>query len=212
MRNPIPFLEYFLRPFPGFTLAQPILEALALRQWERNQVPPPPRSVKAALIRHFVTPRRRTFVETGTFYGDLLAMLSGDFDELHSIELSPRLARRARRRFAKQPHIFIHQGDSGAHLGPVLAQLRRPAVLWLDGHYSGLLTARGTTDSPLALELDAILRYGTAEDMILIDDARLLGVHPAYPAVDELMTKVRAIRSGWDAHVEADVVQIGPGA
>lgn len=205
MKNLLPFVEYWLRPAPGFGLVQPALEALAERRWRRDGLPPPPRSVKATLIRRYAGAARGALVETGTYYGDMLAALRGDFQALHSIELSPRLARRARRRFAGDDAVTIHEGDSGVLLPAVLRGLGRPAVLWLDGHYSGPLTARGAVDTPLLAELEAALALGTADDVILIDDARLLGT-PPYPSSAEVERLVAARRPEWSVHLESDVL------
>jgi hypothetical protein len=210
MPNILPYLEYWLRPVPGFTAVQPALERLATRRWERTRSPPPPRSVKAELVRRFAGGPRRAFIETGTFYGDLLELLRRDFDRLESIELSPSLARRARRRFAADPRIRVHEGDSAALLEQVIRDLARPAVIWLDGHYSGPLTARGTTDTPLVQEVEAALRAGTPDDVVLVDDARLLGTNPAYPRLEELVRLFEA-RPGWTVAVESDIVRAGRG-
>lgn len=202
-------MEYYLRPVPGFRWIQPALEAVALRNWRRTQLPPPPRSVKVELIRRQVSPSRRALVETGLYYGDTLAMLYGDFEELHSIELSPRLVARGRRRFARQSRVRIHEGDSGEVLSSVLRDLGRPAVLWLDGHYSGPLTAHGSTATPLAREIDAALRWGTRDDVLLVDDARLLGVDSAYPSVQEIEAKIKTGRADWRVSFESDVLRVG---
>ena len=205
----LPHLEFQLRPVPGYALLQPLLEALALRQWRRHHRPPAPRSVKVAVIRRFADRRMRSvFVETGTFYGDMLAALAGDFDRLYSIELHRGLGRRAARRFASDPRISIITGDSAAMLEPLLRSLARPSVLWLDGHYSGLLTARGESDTPILRELDAVFRGGTPQDVVLIDDARLFGTDAAYPTVAELERRVHAARPDWIVRVEDDIVQM----
>jgi len=209
MPNIVPFLEYYLRPVPGFALAQPLLEAIAVRRWKRTSEPPPPRSIKASLIRRFAGPERRVLVETGTFYGDMLALLQDDFDQLHSIELSPRLARRARRRFAGDVKIHLHEGDSGLLLEAVLREVRQPAVLWLDGHFSGPLTARGASDTPLLREIEAALRVGTPRDVILVDDARLLGTDAAYPTLEDLQRRIALARPDWKLGVEADALCAG---
>lgn len=204
----LPYLEYYLRPVPGFGLLRPFLDALALREWRRHRRPPAPRTVKEALIRGFAGPNRRVLVETGTFYGDMLAALSADFDRLYSIELSPRLARAAVRRFAREPRVTIVQGDSGVRLGPLLRSLGAPAVIWLDGHYSGVLTARGESDTPLARELHEALEEGTSDDVILVDDARLIGTDPSYPTLAQIRSLVEARRPGWAVHLEDDVLRI----
>ncbi len=154
------YVEYHLRPLPGFSRIQPWLDAATLRAWERTHQPPPPRSVKAAAIRRHAGAARRVFVESGTFFGDMVAAVRPDFDRLFSIELSPRLARRAQRRFAADRAVTILPGDSAALLGPLLRSVGAPAVLWLDGHYSGWLTARGETDTPVRREIEAVLDWG----------------------------------------------------
>jgi hypothetical protein len=201
-------VEYHLRPLPGFTRIQPWLEAAAARSWRRTHQPPPPRSVKAALIRRHAGLGRRVFVESGTFFGDMVAALRLDFERLFSIELSPRLARRAERRFGADESVTILHGDSAVLLGPLLRSLAAPAVLWLDGHYSGWLTARGATDTPVRREIQAALDSGTPQDVILIDDARLFGSDPAYPSVEDLRSLVRAQRPGWALRIEDDVVRV----
>jgi hypothetical protein len=150
-------------------------------------------------------------VESGTFFGDMLAAVRPDFDRVYSIELSPRLARRARQRFAADGAVTILLGDSGSLLGPLLRSLGTPAAVWLDGHYSGWLTARGETDTPVWREIEAALDSGAPDDVLLIDDARLLGVHPAYPLVEEIAELVRSRRPGWRLRLEDDILRASAG-
>jgi hypothetical protein len=141
----------------------------------------------------------------------MIAAVRSDFARLYSIELHPRLAHKARRRFARDPRVTIVEGDSATHLEPVLREAAQPAVLWLDGHYSGVLTARGEGgDTPVLRELDVAFRAGTPRDVILIDDARLFGKDPAYPEVAEVERRVAAARPHCSVRVEDDIVQIRP--
>lgn len=207
----LPHLEFYLRPLPGYAMVQPLIEAAALRQWNRTHRPPAPRSVKSAVVRRFAgRANRTTFVETGTFFGDMVAAVRDDFDRLYSIELHRGLGARAIRRFADDPRVSIVIGDSGAELEPLLRALAAPAVLWLDGHYSGALTARGDSDTPVLRELDGAFRGGTAHDVVLIDDARLFGLDPAYPTVIEVERRMRLTRPDWVLRVEDDIVQLFP--
>jgi hypothetical protein len=209
MRPLLPYIEYTFRPVPGYAaIAQPVVEALSVRAWQKHGKPPPPRSVKASAIRRYA-PGREVFIETGTFYGDTLAALQNDFARLYSIELHRRLARRAMRRFRRNPRVTIIHGDSATHLETVLSDVAAPAVLFLDGHYSGMLTARGEEgDTPVLRELDAALRAGTPEDAILIDDARLFGNDPAYPSISEVEVRAKAVRPDCSVHVDDDMIQI----
>lgn len=208
----LPHLEFHLRPLPGYSIVQPVLEALALRAWRKHRRGPAPRTVKAEVIRRFADREKRSvLVETGTFFGDMLAALRGDFAKLYSVELHPGLGKRATQRFAGDPAIQIVIGDSATQLEPLLRKIAQPAVLWLDGHYSGHLTARGDGDTPILREIDAVLRAGTADDVVLIDDARLFGTDPAYPTIAEVEKRVRAARPACSVRVEDDIVQITPG-
>ena len=201
-------LEIFLGRFPGFSLVQPALERVALRQWHRTHRAPAPRAVKAAVIRSFAMGRRTVFVETGTFRGDMIAAVRPYFDQLFSIELHAELGAQAARRFSADRAVMILIGDSGEHLKSLVQSIDRPAVYWLDGHYSGFRTARGDTDTPISQELDAVLGHGTPDDVVLIDDARLFGTDPAYPAIAEVIALVRAHRPDWVFEVKDDIVRM----
>ena len=205
----LPHLEFTLRRFPGYGLIRPLIEAAALRRWQRLRQPPAPRPVKAAIIRQFADHRaRRTFVETGTFFGDMLAEVRPDFDHLFSIELHPMLGIRAQRRFAADANVTVIIGDSATELGPLLRTIHAPAVLWLDGHYSGFQTARGAVDTPILIELEAVFREGTIDDVVLIDDARLFGVDPAYPALADLEERMKRTRPDWNIRIVDDIIQM----
>ena len=54
--------------------------------------------------------------------------------------------------------------------------VREPAVFWLDGHYSGEGTASGEKETPLALELTALAAHPVKDHIVLMDDARMLGM------------------------------------
>jgi hypothetical protein len=136
----------------------------------------------------------RILVETGTFYGDMVEALKGDFEGIYSIELSRDLYEKARRRFAKEKHITLLQGDSGEVLERLVKVLEKPALFWLDGHYSAGETARGVKDTPILEELEHILGSCEKRHVIVVDDARCFGTDPAYPSVEELRSFVMSQR------------------
>jgi hypothetical protein len=63
-------------------------------------------------------------------------------------------------------------GDSASVLEVVLSLVDKPALFFLDAHYSGPGTARSDKDTPVVRELE-ILRAAPADSVIVIDDARL---------------------------------------
>jgi len=121
----------------------------------------------------------RVFVETGTFRGDCAAREAAWFRHVFTIELDPELAEAARKRFADEPNVEVIEGDSGEVLPFLIArpELQEPALFYLDGHWSGGITARGRLDEdgcPLLREMEA-LGHRSFADIIVIDDARLFG-------------------------------------
>lgn len=106
------------------------------------------------------------FVETGTHLGDGLqiALDTGGFEELHSIEKLNNLYQHNRQRYANQPQVKLYLGDSRTELWNIIKDINRPITFWLDAHF---------TDSPIREELAAIAKHNIKTHKILIDDVRL---------------------------------------
>ncbi len=117
----------------------------------------------------------KTLVETGTYLGDMVEAQRLRFDRLISIELSQDLYKAARSRFAHAKNVTILRGDSGELMPSIVAGLEGPALFWLDGHYSAGITARGSLETPVQRELEAVLGSKTGYHVILVDDARCFG-------------------------------------
>lgn len=111
-------------------------------------------------------------VETGTYYGEMVAAVRRQFDLIYSIELDPKLAEYSRQRFKNYPQVKILEGDSGVLVPQVVAQLDRPALFWLDAGYYGVDLTKGDL-SRLLTELSAILSGPVGEHVVLMDDARM---------------------------------------
>jgi hypothetical protein len=130
------------------------------------------------------------------------------FSTIISFELDQTLAAQARERFANDNQIEIVQGDSGKLLGERLANINEPCLFWLDGHYSGGITARGTLETPIKNELAAILSHPIDGHVILIDDARCFTGENDYPTLDELRSFVAERKPNHKFSVEHDVIRI----
>lgn len=92
------------------------------------------------------------------------------------------------------------RGDSRKLLEGILQTLDEPAILWLDGHWSGEGTSGENDECPLIEEIQAINRSSRRNHCILIDDARLFMSSPPRPLnVDQwpdLGTVLDVARSG----------------
>ena len=184
----------------------------AIRDWHVAGFPvPPPNHFKEALVRRYGRKYGlRVFIETGTFYGNMVNAVRKDFAIIYSIELDKGLYRRAREMFARYPHIAIIHGDSGIILERILAKIREPCLFWLDAHYSGGVTAKGDAETPITRELSHIFEHGVSRHVVLIDDARCFDGTNGYPTLDEVAAYVRDSRKPYRVNVEYDVVRIEP--
>jgi hypothetical protein len=151
-----------------------------------------------------------TFVESGTYLGDTVAYLQRQFRVVISIELSNDLHQAACRRFSNKSNIRLLQGDSGQRLNDALTQIKGRALFWLDGHYSGGVTARGTTECPILAELDAIKSHHRNDHVIIIDDARLFGSNPDYPSIEKVTSILMGINPQYHVAVTDDCIQAIP--
>lgn len=182
----------------------------ARRAWEKQGRPsPPPHIIKEELIRDYAkTFNTPILIETGTYLGDMVHAMRKTFSKIISFELDQTLAAQARERFANDNQIEIVQGDSGKLLSERLAGINEPCLFWLDGHYSGGITAKGSLETPIKNELTAILSHPVDGHVILIDDARCFTGEHDYPTIDELKSFVAARKPNHKFSVEHDVIRI----
>lgn len=156
----------------------------------------------------------RTFVETGTFKGEMVQAMKHSFDRIISIELEESLYQAAKHRFSGDGHIDIIHGDSGKVLPDLLSTISEPCLFWLDGHYIPLSveSAKGDVDTPILQELTAIFQHPIPNHVILIDDARcFIGPNPLlkdYPTIQELKEFVRNQRPDLEFTVQNDIIRI----
>jgi hypothetical protein len=152
----------------------------------------------------------RVFVETGTFLGDMLLTVRPHFARLFSIELDEKLHADARRRLGHRKSIELLQGDSARVLPHILERLDEPALFWLDGHYSGGITARGERDTPISEELRHVFEHRVRNHAILIDDARCFDGTADYPTLEELRAAVAKARPDFSFEVANDIIFLCP--
>jgi hypothetical protein len=147
-------------------------------------------------------------VETGTYLGEMVEAQKKYFERIISIELSQSLFLKAQRRFRDDKHIEIYHGDSGKVLPSLMDDIDKPAIFWLDGHYSKGITARGAKDCPIFDELAAIFSHPKFEHVFLIDDARCFTGDGEYPTVSELSDFVLKQNSNYQISVVHDIIRV----
>jgi hypothetical protein len=117
------------------------------------------------------------FVETGTYRCQTILAMEPLFDELHTIELGEEFWKSALHQHSGRK-IQFHLGDSATRFTELLPSLRRPAIFFLDGHWSCGDTARGSIDVPVYEELNLICGLFAPAAIVIIDDVRLFGQGP----------------------------------
>lgn len=155
------------------------------------------------------------FIETGTYAGDSSAAALEIFDEVHTIELSKIIFEQAHKRFENSKTIYLYCGDSTDVLPKILSSLNENIVLWLDGHWSSGLTARGTVNTPILQELQALKNSGIKRSIILIDDIRFFQTPiidlkdrslEDYPDIGTVIEYIRNINQNYKFVVYADIL------
>lgn len=138
------------------------------------------------------------FIETGTYLGATAAWAAGHFVLVTSIEAAPALHRRAVDSHGHLANLRLLLGDSRVELPRVLGSTERPALLWLDGHWSAGATFGEGAECPLLEELRAVAA-APLEHFTLIDDARLFLAPPPpphdpsqWPTLTEVLDALRA--------------------
>jgi hypothetical protein len=92
----------------------------------------------------------------------------------------------------------------------VLQQLERPALFWLDGHYSGGITAQADRHTPIVQELIHIFSSASPGHVVLVDDARCFGTDPQYPTLPRLRELVLGLRPDRVITTDDDCIRITP--
>lgn len=199
-----------LRRAPGYMAVRRLSSQWELVRWKlRGRPAPPPRLIKQQIVRQYARDfALKTLIETGTYFGEMIAATKDVFREIWSIEIEPWLYQRAQRVFSREAHVHLLLGDSRDLLPQVLAKLDRPALFWLDGHFSGGITGKGISETPIVQELDAIAAHRVKKHVLLIDDARDFTGKNDYPSVEQMRQYVGERFPGRVFQLENDIIRI----
>ena len=146
------------------------------------------------------------FVESGTFYGQMIEAVMKSFSMVLSVELSKTLYEFNKKKFLNCSNVQLFWGDSQVCMGEMVVKVSDRAIFWLDGHYSGPGTAKGTIDCPLLAELNAICEHNRNDHCILIDDARLFNGSNDYPNFIEVKRNLLNINPDYQIFINNDCI------
>lgn len=184
-----------------------------LKRWMKGpKAAPFPHLHKQRLLLSLAEEYRCTvFIETGTYMGDMTAVMARHFKAVHSIELSQLYFDMAKQRFRNARNVTLHQGDSGDVLAELAPKLAGSVLFWLDGHYSSGQTAKGALETPIVQELKAVLvRRDGYHPVIAIDDARCFDGTGDYPSIDALKAIIADQMPGSHVDVSDDIIKVVP--
>ena len=183
-------------------------EFIKQRAANPNSVPVP-HSAKQEVIRHFASKYNiQVFVESGTFLGIMINSMKGQFKKLYSIELSEILYKNAIKKFENDKNVNIVFGDSGSMLPQVIKDINEPILFWLDGHYSGDITAKGILETPIIKELKTVLEHPVKNHVIVVDDARLFNGTRDYPTIKEVQDFLAGYSKDYKFEIKEDILVI----
>lgn len=152
----------------------------------------------------------RSFIETGTYMGDMTHAVRDQFDEIITVELDSSFCKAARWRLRNLPHVTVIEGDSSTILPRIMQRMRQPCLFWLDAHYSGWPTSKTEVDTPIVRELEVILNHSVRDHVVLIDDACCFTGDNDYPSVAELREFVCSRRPDLTLDLVDDIIRLHP--
>jgi hypothetical protein len=150
-----------------------------------------------------------TLIETGTYYGEMIAAVAGRFRKIYSIELDPKLAQLAQQRFRNCPNVEIVEGDSQSVVPALLPRLEKRGLFWLDAGYCGWSGGIGNPNR-LGSEFSAILSDRIPDHVILMDDADGINGEGGSLTLPELIAFVESSYPNRRVEVAQNIIRITP--
>jgi hypothetical protein len=153
--------------------------------------------------------RLTTLVETGTYYGEMIAAVGKHFQRIYSIELDARLAKLAQQRFRANARVEIIEGDSQKVVPRLLQQINERCLWWLDAGYCGWIGELGNPNR-LGSELNSILSDRRFTHVVLMDDADGVNGEGGSPTLDELIGSIQSTYPDRQVEVVRNIIRITP--
>jgi hypothetical protein len=127
------------------------------------------------------------FIETGTYLGVTTARCSRIFEKIYTIELDPQLAEKASSFLASKNNVKVIEGDAVEELKKLPFDKLNNILVFLDGHYSGGITACGDLPEPALEEIRILATQKNKINCVIIDDFRCFGREIGFPSKSALI-------------------------
>jgi hypothetical protein len=150
----------------------------------------------------------KTFIETGTYLGVTTRRCASHFENVYTIELDPELAKEAGNFLSSQKNVEVIQGDALDILPTILKKDVENILVFLDGHFSGGVTACGLMPEPAIEEIKLLGQFKQKIAAIIIDDFRLFGTEAGFPTKSSLFEIIEKYLPEFDVTVFLDQVII----
>ncbi|QSJ15280.1 hypothetical protein JYQ62_25985 [Nostoc sp. UHCC 0702] len=145
------------------------------------------------------------FIETGTYLGVTTKRCAPIFNKLYTIELDEKLAEQAKKYLSNNKNVEVIQGDASKILSDLLEiEEITNALVFLDGHFSGGLTACGEQPEPAVEELKILAKHKSKINCIIIDDFRSFGGDLGFPKKFELLKAAEEYFDNYEITVHLD--------
>jgi hypothetical protein len=153
----------------------------------------------------------KRFIETGTLAGNTSGMIGLMPDmRVDTIEITRHYFDLAREKFAANPSVFQHFGDSTYVLPDILSRLTEPALFWLDAHHSMGKTGCGAKLTPVSEELEAILNHPVDGHIVAIDDIRSFKGRADYPTLEAVTLSIKNAKPHYSLVIRHDILTLAP--
>jgi hypothetical protein len=151
--------------------------------------PPADRAKRRHLLSVFRARGHEILVESGTYLGGTVLFMQPHARRIVSVEIEPVLYEAARQRFEDDESVELHLGDAAVLIPELVAGLAEPALVWLDGHFTGgVNTLQGEAIEPAPGILESLGDLELPKGMtVVVDDLRLFGRGEGFPALDALL-------------------------
>ena len=133
----------------------------------------------------------KVLIETGTYLGNTAMRCSRVFDRVVTMELDPELFRKSEVYLSRRTNVECLEGDALKLLPAVLDRPDvRDAIVFLDGHFSGGVTAHGDVAEPACEEIEVLARFKDKLCSFIVDDFRCFGRDKGWPRKSELIASI----------------------